>query len=157
MKNRAVSRRGLLEAGVWALAAVAITQNASAREKAGPGPKADETVRKYYAAWGTEDWHQIDILLADDFTFTSAAGDDHINKSAFKIQCWQTQNKFIDRFELEHIFGTENEAMVLYVCWTKNGKSFRNVEFLRLNGDMVRSVECFFGAQSSFPSATSKS
>jgi len=35
------------------------------------------------------------MLLADNFTFTSAAGDDHISKSAFKTQCWDTQVDFI--------------------------------------------------------------
>jgi hypothetical protein len=30
------------------------------------------------------------MLLADNFTFTSAAGDDHISKSTFKAQCWDT-------------------------------------------------------------------
>ena len=157
MKDQSVSRRKILVASAYALAAAAMPQNAGAHEKAGPAPKSNETVRKYYAAWGKEDWHPFDILLADDFTFTSAAGDDHINKNAFKAQCWQTQNQFIERFDLEHVFGTDTEAIVLYVCWTKNGKSFRNVEFLRLKGDAVQSIECFFGAQSSFPSAVSKS
>jgi ketosteroid isomerase-like protein len=157
MKIRAVSRRRILEAGACALAAAAVPQNANAHKSTAQVSKADETARKYYAAWGKEDWHPIDVLLAEDFTFTSAAGDDHINKSAFKTQCWQTQNKFIERFDLEHVFGTDDEAIVLYVCWTKNGKSFRNVEFLRLKGDALLSIECFFGAQSSFPSAVSKS
>jgi hypothetical protein len=43
----------------------------------------------------------------------------------------------------------------MYVCRTKNGKSFRNVEYFRLRDDKVEAIECYFGAQSSFPSAVS--
>jgi ketosteroid isomerase-like protein len=156
MKKRAMSRRAILEAGACALAAAAgIPQMASAHAAAALNPKSDETIRKWYAGWEKKDWHPLDVLLADDFTFTSAAGDDHISKSAFKKQCWESQIDFIDRFDLQRVYGSGNEAFVLYICRTKNGKTFRNVEYLRLRDDKVESIECYFGAQSSFPSAVS--
>ena len=43
----------------------------------------------------------------------------------------------------------------MYLGRTKNGKTFRNVEYLRLRDDKVEAIECYFGAQSSFPSAAS--
>src|SRR5271163_2793755 len=156
MKNTEMSRRAIFGAAAYALAAAAgIPQIASAHAETGLSPKNDETIRKWYAAWEKKDWHPVDVLLADDFTFTSAAGDDHISKSAFKKQCWETQIDFIERFDLQRVFGSGNEALVLYVCRTKNGKSFRNVEYLRLRDDKVEAIECYFGAQSSFPSAVS--
>ena len=146
----------MLAAGACALAAgVGAAQMAGARAETGLSPKSEETIRKWYAAWEKKDWHPVDVLLADDFTFTSAAGDDHISKSAFKKQCWETQIDFIERFDLQRVFGSGNEALVLYVCRTKNGKTFRNVEYLRLRDDKVAAIECYFGAQSSFPSAVS--
>jgi hypothetical protein len=93
--------------------------------------------------------------MADNFTFTSAAGDDHISKSAFKTQCWDTQVNFINRFDLEQVFGNSTEAFVKYLCHTKNGKSFRNVEYFRLRDGKVESIECYFGGKSTFPSAVS--
>ena len=156
MESRAMSRRTILEAGVCALAAAAgIPQLASAHAEIGLSPKSDETIRKWYTAWEQKAWHPVDILLADDFTFTSAAGDDHISKSAFKAQCWETQINFIERFDLQRVFGSGNEAFVMYICRTKNGKTFRNVEYLRLRDGKVKAIECYFGAQSSFPSAVS--
>jgi ketosteroid isomerase-like protein len=156
MKNKAMSRRTVLGAGACALvAAVGIPQIASTRAEAGLSPKSDETIRKWYAAWEKKDWRPIDILLADNFTFTSAAGDDHISKSVFKKKCWESQIDFIERFDLQRVFGSGNEAFVLYVCRTKNGKSFRNVEYLRLRDDKVESIECYFGDKSSYPSAVS--
>ena len=154
-----MSRRTLLEAGACALtAAVAIPQIASARAEAGPGlsPKNEATVRKWYKEWETtKDWQPFDILLADDFTFTSPL-DDHISKSAFKADCWDTQIALVERLDLKHVIGTGNEAFVMYVGHTTNGKMFRNVEYLRLRGEQVQAIECYFGAQDSFPSAVSR-
>jgi hypothetical protein len=93
--------------------------------------------------------------MADNFTFTSAAGDDHISKTAFKKQCWDTQIDFIGQFDLEQLFGRGNEAFAKYLCHTKNGKSFRNVEYFVLRDGKVESIECYFGGKSTFPSAVS--
>jgi ketosteroid isomerase-like protein len=156
MKSSAMSRRSILAAGAGALLAVAsLRQTASANAEGGLAPKSEKTIRNWYAAWEQKDWRPVDVLLADDFTFTSAAGDDHISKSAFKAQCWQTQINFIERFDLQRVFGSGNEALVMYVCHTKNGKTFRNVEYIRLRDDKLAAIECYFGALSSFPSAVS--
>jgi len=93
--------------------------------------------------------------LADDFTFTSAAGDDHISKGTFKTRCWESQIGFIERFELEQVLGNGNEALVKYLCRTKNGRSFRNVESFRFRDNKIEALECYFGEKSSFPSAVS--
>jgi ketosteroid isomerase-like protein len=156
MKHGAMSRRTILEAGACALVAAAGSPRmASARANTGLSPKSNETIRKWYAAWEQKDWHPVDVLLAEDFTFTSASNDDHIDKSTFKARCWESQINFIERFDLQRVFGSGNEAFVMYVCLTKNGKTFRNVEYLRLRDDKVEAIECYFGGQSSFPSAVS--
>jgi ketosteroid isomerase-like protein len=156
MRNGTMSRRTMLEAGACALAAAAaIPRTASAHTETGLSPASEKTIRKWYAAWEQKDWHPVDVLLADDFTFTSANNDDHISKSLFKTRCWQSQINFIERFDLQRIFGSGNEALVMYVCRTKNGKTFRNVEYIRLRDNKLEAIECYFGAQSSFPSAVS--
>jgi ketosteroid isomerase-like protein len=156
MRKRTMSRRTVLGAGACTLAAAAaIPQIASAHAETGLSQKNEETIRKWYAAWEKKDWHPVDILLADDFTFTSANNDDHINKSTFKARCWESQIDFIERFDLQRVFGSGDEAFVMYVCRTKNGKTFRNVEYFRLGDNKVEAIECYFGALSSFPSAVS--
>jgi ketosteroid isomerase-like protein len=156
MGMRTESRRTVLKAAPCVLAAaMGIPQIASAHAEVGLNPKSDETIRRWYAAWERKDWRPVDALLADDFTFSSAAGDDHISKSVFKTRCWETQKDFIKRFDLQRIFGSGDEAFVMYLCHTTNGKTFRNVEYLRLRGDKLAAIECYFGAQSSFPSAVS--
>jgi ketosteroid isomerase-like protein len=156
MRTRAMSRRTVLEAGVCAMAATAaIPGIAAANTEEGLSPKNEQTIRKYYAAWEIKDWHPLDVLLADSFTFTSANNDDHISKSTFKARCWESQIDFIERFELQRVIGNGDDAFVMYVCRTKNGKTFRNVEYLRLSGQKVEAIECYFGGPSSFPSAVS--
>ena len=159
MARIGVSRRKALEAGACALVgAAAFSVTARARARAGQSTTAEEIVRKWYKTWEVEkkDWGPFDVLLADNFTFSSAAGDDHISKSAFKTQCWDTQVDFIDRFDLERVYGSGDEAFVKYLCHTKNGKSFRNVEYFRLRDGKVETLECYFGGKSTFPSAVSK-
>jgi ketosteroid isomerase-like protein len=156
MKRITVSRRNLLATGACALVgAVSLPGPASASASGEQNLMNDEIIRQWYGAWEKKDLGTFDSLLADNFTFTSAAGDDHISKSAFKAQCWDTQVNFIEHFDLERIATGADDAFVKYLCHTKNGKSFQNVEYLRVKNGKLESIECYFGAQSSFPSAVS--
>jgi len=155
MTKATLSRRAMLGASACAVAGAGIAPIARVQAQTGLSSRSEQTIRKWYAAWEKTDWGPVDRLLADDFTFTSAAGDDHISKSAFKAQCWETQINFIHQIDLQRVFGSGNEAFVLYVCRTKNGNTFRNVEYFRLRDDKVEAIECYFGTQSSFPSAVS--
>src|SRR5580698_3049360 len=100
MRETPMSRRTAIEAAVCVLAAVSVPIGAGAQAATVLSPKAEEIIRKYYAAWEQTDWRPFDVLLAGNFTFTSAAGDDHLSKSTFKAECWGTQRDFIERFEL---------------------------------------------------------
>ncbi|MGA8272938.1 MAG: nuclear transport factor 2 family protein [Candidatus Sulfotelmatobacter sp.] len=156
MTRTTMSRRNLLTTGSCALLlAVSMPGPASASALGGQNLTNEEIIRNWYGAWEKKDLGTFDILLADNFTFSSAAGDDHISKSTFKTQCWDTQVDFIQHFDLERVTTGADDAFVKYLCHTKNGKSFRNVEYLRIRNGKLDSIECYFGAQSSFPSAVS--
>jgi ketosteroid isomerase-like protein len=156
MTSITVSRRNLLATGACALlGAATLPGRARPIELGGQNLTNEEIVRKWYAAWENKDLGAFNALLADNFTFSSAAGDDHISKSTFKAQCWDTQIDFIGHVDLERITTGADDAFVKYLCHTKNGKSFRNVEYLRIRNGKLESIECYFGAQSSFPSAVS--
>jgi ketosteroid isomerase-like protein len=159
MTRIAVSRRKLLEAGACALAgAAAFSVTASAHAETGSSTRTEEIIRKWYQTWLDEkkDWAPFSALLADNFTFSSAAGDDHISKTDFKTNCWDTQINFIGQFDLERVFASGNEALVKYLCHTKNGKSFRNVEYFQIRDGKIEAIECYFGGKDTFPSAASK-
>jgi ketosteroid isomerase-like protein len=156
MTRTTVSRRNLIATGASALVSVAsLLGPASASALEAQNLTNEEIIRKWYLAWEKKDLQTFDALLADNFTFTSANDDDHISKRAFKTQCWDTQVNFIAHFDLERITAGLDDAFVKYLCHTKNGKSFRNVEYFRIRNGKLESIECYFGAQSSFPSAVS--
>src|SRR5580704_44613 len=92
MTRVAMSRRYLLGAGAGALAGAS---GVACAQSTAPGTTHEELLRKWYAAWEKTDWGPVDAMLTDDFTFSSAAGDDHISKSTFKKQCWESQTGFI--------------------------------------------------------------
>lgn len=156
MANIAMSRRGVFGAGTCLLAATAgISQFPGAQAAVCLNPQTEAVIRKHYQAWEQKDWHTEDMLLADDFTFSSAAGDDHISKSVFKTRCWDNNAADIKKFHLLRIFGGGDEAFVKYACTTMDDKTFQNVEYLRLKDKKLVAIECYFGAPSNFPSAVS--
>ena len=156
MTRTVMSRRNLLGAGACALTgAVSLPGLASASSLGRQNLANEEIIRKWYAAWVNKDLDTFNMLLADDFTFSSAAGDDHISKGTFKTRCWDTQVQFIERVDLERISTGAEDAFVKYLGHTTNGKSFRNVEYFRIKDGKFESLECYFGAQSNFPSAVS--
>lgn len=150
----AVSRRTLLASGSCALLALSVAPvPVGAAQPENLGANNEQLLRKYYAAWSEHDWSQIRVFLDKGFTFSSAAGDDHISLSAFKAQCWDTQSPYIERFELIRVVATDSNAFVIYECHMKNGKSFRNVEYSHLKDGKLTSIECYFGAAAGFPTA----
>src|SRR6184192_1259420 len=100
-------------------------------QKSQNATKNEKVIREYYAAYEKKDWHILELILADDFTFTSPAGDDHINLKLYKERCWPNA-KNTKRFDLEKIIIEGDFAFVLYNGWTTEGKSFRNTERFKL-------------------------
>ncbi len=146
MTRIGVSRRKALEAGACALAGAAgLLVTGSVPAEAESSAATEEIVRKWYKAWVEKDEGQFEALMTDNFTFTSAAGDDHISRSTFKTRCWDTQAKLIERSDLERVIASGNDAFVKYLCHTTNGKSFRNVEYLRISDGKLEALECYFG------------
>jgi ketosteroid isomerase-like protein len=156
MRYTAMSRRALLELGACTLAAsTGLGALSSAEAGAGPNMRNEEIIRKYYALWSQQnDWRPVDMLLADDFNFTSPV-DDRIGKSAFKTGCWDTQHALIAGHDLERVFVVGDQAFVRYYCRTKSGKSFRNVEYLQLKDKKIAAIQCYFGG-SGYPSEANK-
>ena len=107
------------------------------------GSKID-LARGLYDAYRRQDRAQAELLLADDFTFTSPY-DDAIDRVSYFQRCWPT-SEFFAAFELEKIVEQGDDVFVQYKAVAKNGKQFRNVETLAFNGQRIRSVNVYFGA-----------
>ena len=79
MKKITMPRRNLLATGACALVgAVTLPELARASALGEHDLTNEEIIRKWYAAWEKKDLGTFNMLLADNFTFWSAAGDDRI-------------------------------------------------------------------------------
>ena len=117
--------------------------------------KKEKMVREYYAAYEQKNWHILELILADGFTFSSPAGDDHIDLKTYKERCWpNAQHTKI--FDLENLVIDGDNAYATYNGWTNTGELFRNTEYFKFKDGKIISNECFFGPGKSFPNNTKK-
>ena len=95
----------------------------------------------------------MEQILAERFTFSSPAGDDHIDIKLYKESCWPNA-LHTKKFDLEKIITEGDDAYVTYNGWTTDGKLFRNTERFRFSHGKIAANECFFGTGVSFPNNT---
>jgi len=104
----------------------------------------EKTIKAYFSGWEKKDWNQVANQLAEGFTFTSAAPDDHISIEKFKEKCW-VQAQHIQRFEFPGIVGNDRQAFAIVHVITKENKTIRNVEYFNFENGKIKSIEVFFG------------
>jgi hypothetical protein len=110
----------------------------------------EKLIKDYYTAYEKKDWSIMQSILADGFTFTSPAGDDHIDIRQYKERCWPNAYK-TKKFDLEKIVINGDDAYVTYNGWTSADKLFRNTERFKFKDRKIVENECFFGPGVSFP------
>jgi len=109
----------------------------------GKAQNAANTIKTYFSGYEKKDWSITSSQLADGFTFTSPAPDDHIPLEVYKQKCWP-QSKFIKKVEFISIVQQGDHAFALYSVTTTDNKTIRNAEYYTFNGK-IKSIECFFG------------
>ena len=116
---------------------------------------AQQMVKDYYAAYEKKDWHIMESILSDSFTFTSPAGDNRISLKTYKERCWPNALN-TKKFDLETVLTDGDYALVTYNGWTTGGKLFRNTELFKFKDGKILSNECFFGNGVNFPNNAEK-
>jgi hypothetical protein len=104
----------------------------------------EKIIRNYFSGWEKKDWNTVAKNLAEGFTFTSAAPDDHINIHQFKDKCW-VQADHIKTFEFPKITESGNQAFAIVHVVTNDNRVIRNIEFFTFEGEKIKSIEVFFG------------
>lgn len=118
--------------------------NGQSPHTAGQDPRYETIIKKYFNGWLIKDWQSVSGQLADGFTFTSPAPDDHISTEKFKEKCW-VQASYIQRFDFIKIIGNENEAFAIVHVVTTDNKTIRNTEYFTFINGKIKSIEVFFG------------
>src|SRR5436189_4559697 len=108
----------------------------SARRSAMQQETVSNLIRKYFAAFLAQDRKTLEEGLSDDFTFTSPR-DAHINKTTFFERCFPGSAHF-QSLQIEKLFVQGNEAFVRYQAVLKDGTTFRNTEYYRIEGNKIR-------------------
>jgi ketosteroid isomerase-like protein len=137
------------------MAWISMSANAGFAQKSPDIATNEKVVREYYAAYEKKDWHMLELILADEFTFTSPAGDDHISLKVYKEQCWPNSSN-TRKVDLEKVIVAGDDAFVTYNGWTNDGRLFRNTERFRLRDGKIVENECFFGTGVNFPNSQAK-
>ena len=104
----------------------------------------EAVIKNYFDGWARKDWNQVSRQLAQGFTFTSAAPDDHISIEDFKEKCWP-QAQHIQRFEFPEIIGDMKRAFAIVHVVTNDNRVIRNVEYFTFVDGKIKAIEVFFG------------
>jgi ketosteroid isomerase-like protein len=106
---------------------------------------AEKLINNYYNGFERKDWNLVAAQLAEDFTFTSPNGDDHLTLAKYKEKCWGTALKFFKTIEFQKILADGNTAFAMYNITTTDNKIFHNVEYYTFSNGKIKSIETFFG------------
>jgi hypothetical protein len=111
----------------------------------------EKAARTYYEGFVNKDWALTSSQLADGFTFSSPAGDDHISVETYKERCFPT-SKFTKTVSFLKMSETGNELFVLVQINTTDNKLVRNVDVFTFDSlGKIKAHECFFGAGIGYP------
>lgn len=106
--------------------------------------KVSLLIKKYFAAYESNEKETIEELLSDDFRFSSP-DDPYIDKAAYFKKCWPFSEK-AKLYKIENLIELDDEAFVQYECETINGNKFKNTEFFKLKGNKIKKVEVYYGS-----------
>jgi len=113
----------------------------------------EKLIRAYLMGFEKKDWSMVARQFADDFTFTSPAGDDNISLATYKERCYPT-SQFIKKVEFSKIMVQGNSGFAIYNITTTEDKIVHNTEYYTFKNGKIKSIECFFGAGIGYPGST---
>lgn len=131
----------LLSSMLWCIAVPSKAQN------------SEMLIRNYLQGYEKKDWNMVASQFADDFTFTSPAGDDHISLATYKQKCFPT-SQYFKKVEFSKIMVQGNSAFAIYNITTTDNKVVRNTEYYTFSNGKIKSIECFFGPGIGYPGST---
>src|SRR6201991_1026869 len=92
-----------------------------------------ELAKATYRAFATADRDAIEALIAPDFSFTSPADPQGLDRAGYFERCWPGAGGVVD-FEFVRLVENGDEVLVTYEGTRKDGSRFRNTEVLTFDG-----------------------
>jgi hypothetical protein len=110
----------------------------------------EKVIKTFYSGFENHDWNTVVSQFANDFTFSSAAGDDHISIKQFKEKCWPTNKSFKKARFVNWADGGDKLFLIVEITTTDN-KLIRNVDVYSFKGGKMESMDCYFGSGGGYP------
>lgn len=104
---------------------------------------ASKIAREYFAAYDSRNLDATQLLLAEDFTFSSPH-DEHIDRVTYFLRIWPRGPQHLER-KIWKVFEDGNEVFVTFECSRADGTVYRNTEFFHVENGRIRHVEVFHG------------
>ena len=104
----------------------------------------EHLIRGYFKIWISRDREAMERAVADDFHFTSPL-DNRLDRQTFFTRCWPGGDA-IAAIDIQRLLPQDDErAFVTYEITMKDGRRFRNTEFIATRDGKLRDVEVYFG------------
>jgi uncharacterized protein (TIGR03086 family) len=112
-----------------------------------PGaPAPADVVRASVQAYLAQDRAAAEVLLAEDYLFTSPQ-DDHIGKAEFLDRCFPTASRLRSQQIVELVPAGEDAVFLMYEYELADGERYRNTEFSTVRGGQLTETQVFFGGR----------
>jgi ketosteroid isomerase-like protein len=103
-----------------------------------------ELAKAVYRAFAAADREAIEALIAPEFSFTSPADPQGLDRAGYFERCWPNAETLAG-FEYIRMVESGDEVIVTYESTKLDGQRFRNTEVLRFDGDQICETEVYFG------------
>ena len=103
-----------------------------------------ELAKACYRAYETGDRELIEELIGADFSFTSPADPQGLDRDGYFERCWPGAGH-LAHFEFVRLLEHGDEVVVTYEATRTDGSRFRNTEVLTFAGDQQVRAEVYFG------------
>jgi ketosteroid isomerase-like protein len=102
-----------------------------------------EIAKRMYRAYVDKDRSAIELLIAEDFHFTSPL-DNRLDRKTYFERCWPNC-RWIAGFDFIAVVPSNDRVYVTTVGHSDSGRNFRNTGVLTIQGGKVVEVEVYFG------------
>ena len=106
-------------------------------------PDTVDIARALYDAFVDKDSAAAELLIAEDFHFTSPL-DNRLDRRTYFERCWPLSER-IRGFDFVHMVPDGDRVFVTYEGSSTTGQRFRNTEILTIRGAQVVEAEVYFG------------
>lgn len=100
-------------------------------------------IKKFFTAFQNKEKATVESMLHEELTFISP-DNGTFTKAEYMEKCFPFSEDG-PVFKFEKIFEKDNEAFVLYEITLKDGKKFKNTEFIKFKDGKLKDIEVYFG------------